>query len=44
MKKSNIISIILIVVLVSFVGYYVYQQLNQEEVQPYETKLINYSN
>ena len=44
MKKSNIISIILIVVLVSFVGYYAYQQLNQEEVQPYETKLINYSN
>ena len=44
MKKFNVFGIILVVILVSFVGYYVYQQLNQEEVQPYETKLINYSN
>ena len=44
MKKSNILSIILVVILLSFLGYYLYQQNKPKEVKSYETKLVSYSN
>ena len=44
MKKSIVLSVVLVVVLISFIGYYLFKQSNQEELKPYETKLLNYSN
>ena len=44
MKKFNILSVILVIILLSFLGYYLYQNFKPEEVKTYETKLINYSN
>ncbi len=44
MKKRNVVSIILVTILILFIGYYLYQQFNKEEIKAYEMKLINYSN
>ena len=41
--RSKVITVILIVVLLSFVGYYVFQNYYQEDIPPYETKLKKYS-
>ena len=43
-KKSYIVTVILVLILLSFVGFYLYRQSKPEEVKSYETKLINYSN